>query len=224
MGPPSEPEPESESGEPVGPPRERRRDPRVTVPWPAFVEDEDGRVATGEVIDVSLSGMKLRVGAQMAVGGRVTVRVSLPRGGGDIEISAQVVRRDPEGIGVAFGALSRAQRERFRPLLPTWDLRRRAERVGVEIPVQVEGHDLATEGHTADLSIVGGRVTTVAPLTAGSRVVVRLAPKDGSGPMSIQAVVWEADTRGAVLVFANVAAADFARLRSLVDSLRARRP
>jgi len=41
--------------------------------------------------------------------------------------------------------------------------------------------------------------------------------------MTIRAVVWEANARGAVLVFANLPATDFIRLRSYVDSLLPRR-
>ncbi len=184
---------------------ERRRYPRVTMPWPAIVQDSDGRVITGEVIDVSLSGMKLRVGADVVVGDAVMLRVTLPRGAGDMEISALVVRRDPDGIGVNFRRLSAEQADRFKPFVPTWDLRRRAQRVDVELPVQIEGHDFVTE------------------LIPGATVAVKLSPKDGHGPMSIRAVVWEVDSRGAVLVFANLRVTDFVRLRSYVDSLLLRR-
>jgi hypothetical protein len=188
------------------------------------VRDTDGAVVTGEVIDVSLSGMKLHVGAHVVVGGDVTVQVTLPRGAGDIELAAQVIRRDPEGIGVTFGGLPAAQTERLKPFVPTWNLRRRAERVGVELPIRVEGHDGTTEGHSVDLSAAGGRVITESSLTPGNLVVVTLTPKDGQGPMSIRAVVWEVDARGSVLVFANLSTADFTRLRVYVDSLLLSRP
>jgi hypothetical protein len=223
MSPAAEDESESETSG-VLPARERRHDPRAHVPWPAVVRDTDGAVVTGEVIDVSLSGMKLRVGAQVAVGGDVTVQVTLPRGAGDIDVAGQVIRRDPEGIGVAFGGLSAAQTDRFKSFVPTWDLRRRAERVGVELAIHVEGHDVATEGHTVDLSVAGGRVITGASLTPGNLVVVTVTPKDGRGPMSLRAVVWEVDARGSVLVFANLSTNDFTRLRAYVDSLLVPRP
>jgi hypothetical protein len=223
MSPAAEHESESEAGGAL-PARERRRDPRAHVPWPAAVRDTDGAVVTGEVIDVSLSGMKLRVGAHVVMGGDVTVQVTLPRGAGDIEVAAQVIRRDPEGIGVAFGGLPAAQTERLKPFVPTWDLRRRAERVGVELPIHVAGHDVATEGHTVDLSAAGARVITEASLTPGNLVVATLTPKDGQGPMSIRAVIWEVDARGSVLVFANLSTADFTRLRAYVDSLLLSRP
>jgi len=203
--------------------RERRRNPRVAVPWPAIVEDSAGRLVTGEVIDVSLSGMKLRVDSSVGVGEAVKLRVTLPRDGGELEISAEVVRRDPGGIGVDFGKLPAGAAERVKAFVPTWDLRRRAERAGIELPVQIEGHAGTAKGRTVDLSAVGARVATDERLTPGDMVAVTLTPKDGQGPMRIKAVVWEVDARGAVLVFANLAVHDFVRLRSYVDSMLARR-
>src|SRR5713101_7673005 len=154
---------------------ERRRNPRVTVPWPAIVEDSDGRLVTGDVIDVSLSGMKLRVNSHVAVGETVKLRVTLPRDGGELEMSAEVVRRDPGGIGVDFGRLPIGAADRVKPFVPTWDLRRRAERVGVELPVQIEGHAGTTGGLTVDLSAVGARVATQERLTPGDMVAVKKA-------------------------------------------------
>jgi c-di-GMP-binding flagellar brake protein YcgR len=224
MSPPIRPESEPEVREEALIERERRRNPRVTVPWPAIVEDSDGRLVTGEVIDVSLSGMKLRVNSTVAVGEAVKLRVTLPRDGGQLEISAEVVRRDPGGIGVDFGKLPAAAAERVKVFVPTWDLRRRAERVGIELPVQIEGHAGTTNGHTVDLSAVGARVTSDERLTPGDMVAVTVTPEDSLGPMRIRAVVWEVDSRGAVLVFANLAVHDFARLRSYIDSLLVPRP
>jgi len=213
-----------ESGPGADPARERRRHPRASVPFPAIVQDSNGRLVTAEVIDVSLAGMKLRVASPVLVGDAVKLRVTLPRGAGDIEMSAQVVRRDPEGVGVDFGRLSPEQAARFKPYVPTWDLRRRAERVDVDLPVHIEGVETVTKGRTVDLSAVGGRVTTEERLTAGAMVAVTIVPNDGHGPLSIRAVVWDVDARGAVLVFANLPAPDFVRLRSYVESLLVRRP
>ncbi len=200
---------------------ERRRNPRSAGPWPAIVEDSDGRLVTGEVIDVSLSGMKLRVDSSVAVGESVKLRVTLPRDGGEIEISAEVVRRDSGGIGVDFGKLPGGAAERVKAFVPTWDLRRRAERAGIELPVQIEGYSGTAKGRTVDLSAVGARVVVDERLTPGDMVEVALTPKDRQGPMRMKAVVWEVDARGAVLVFANLAVHDFVRLRSYVDSLLA---
>jgi c-di-GMP-binding flagellar brake protein YcgR len=219
MNPPTRPGSEPEVHEEVLTGRERRRNPRVSVPWPAIVEDSDGRLVTGEVIDVSLSGMKLRVNSNVVVGEAVKLRVTLPRDGGELEIAVEVVRRDPGGIGVDFGKLPAGTAERVKALVPTWDLRRRAERVGVELPVQIEGRAGTISGRTVDLSAVGARVATEDPLTPGDMVAVKVTPKDSQGPMRIRAVVWEVDARGAVLVFANLAVHDFVRLRSYIDSL-----
>src|SRR5262249_11175880 len=147
--------------------RERRRNPRVAVPWPAVVHSSDGRLVTGEVIDVSLSGMKLRVNADVAVGDTVKLRVTLPREAGEAEGTAEVVRRDPGGIGVDFGALPPDTAVKVKAFVPTWDLRRRAERVGIELPIQIQGHDATAKGRTVDLSAVGTRVTTETRLTPG---------------------------------------------------------
>jgi translation initiation factor IF-1 len=174
---------------------------------------------TGDVIDVSLWGTKLRVNANIAVGDAVNLRVTLPREGGELEISAEVVRRDPGGIGVDFGKLPVGTADRVKAFVPTWDLRRRAERMGIELPVQIEGQAGTTKGRTVDLSALGARVATDDRLTPGDMVAVKLTPKDSQGPMRIRAVVWEVDVRGAVLVFANLAVHDFVRLRSYIDSL-----
>jgi hypothetical protein len=159
------------------------------------------------------------VTSTVAVGEAVKLRVTLPRDAGEIEMSAEVVRRDPGGIGVDFGKLPADAAERVKAFVPTWDLRRRAERVGIELPVHIEGHAGTTRGRTVDLSAVGARVATDDPLTPGDMVAVQLTPKDSQGPMRIKAVVWEVDARGAVLVFANLAVHDFVRLRSYIDSI-----
>jgi len=219
MSSPIEPGPGPDVQEEALTSRERRRNPRAELPWPAIVEDADGHLVTGEVINVSLSGMKLHVNSNVAVGEAVTLRVTLPRGGGELEISAEVVRRDPGGIGVDFGKLAAGAAERVKALVPTWDLRRRAERVGIELPVHIEARAGTTKGRTVDLSAVGARVATDDQLMPGDMVAVTLTPKDSQGPMRAKAVVWEVDARGAVLVFANLAVHEFVRLRSYVDSL-----
>src|SRR5215475_1630315 len=217
-------EPESDFRGGIVPARERRRNPRVTVPWPALVLDSQGRTLPAEVVDVSLSGLKLRIGREIVVGDAVRLRLTLPHGGGDIEVSAQIVRRDPDGVGVNFGTLSPALADRLKAVVPTWDMRRRAERVEINLPIRIDGHDGTTEGRTMDLSAFGGRITTQESLTAGDMVTALFVPKDGLGPMRVRAVVWDAAGNGAVLVFANLPAADFVRLRSYVDSLVSRRP
>ena len=81
--------------------QDRRRFPRARATWPAIVESADGRVVSGEVVDVSLSGMQLRTESDAAVGSDVTLRVSLPGDAGRIEVTARVIRREREGLSVA---------------------------------------------------------------------------------------------------------------------------
>jgi len=221
MSPSTESGPEGERAESPTT-RERRRNPRVVVPWPAIVQSSDGRLVAGEVIDVSLSGMKLRVNADVTVGDAVRLRLTLPRGAGDVEVTAEVVRRDPGGIGVDFGTLPPDAALKVKAFVPSWDLRRRSERVSIELPIQVQGHEATTKGRTVDLSAVGTRVTTETRFRPGDMVAATFTLKDGQGAMQVRAVVWEVDARGAVLVFANLSSHDFVRLRSFVDSLLAR--
>src|SRR3989304_254175 len=51
-----------------------RRFPRARATWPAIVESADGRVVSAEVVDVSLSGMKVKTDSEAAVGPPVTPR------------------------------------------------------------------------------------------------------------------------------------------------------
>jgi len=39
--------------------RDRRRFPRMRTAWPVILESADGRVGVGQVVDASLSGMRI---------------------------------------------------------------------------------------------------------------------------------------------------------------------
>src|SRR5580700_4240387 len=87
-------------------PRDRRRFPRMRTAWPALVEAADGRVGVGQVIDVSLSGMRVSTDLNIQVDTAVTLRVTLPKHTGRLEILAKVARQDGGSIGVTFLTLS----------------------------------------------------------------------------------------------------------------------
>jgi hypothetical protein len=195
------------------------------------VESVDGRVVSGEVVNLSLSGMKVRSDTEAGVGSIVTVRVTLPGEAGRLEMVGTVMRRDSQGIGqsigVAFLKMSDSPAGRVTPFVSRGDMRRRFPRVPVSLPVVVEGGSEGTaHGHTVDLSVSGGRVTTDQRLIEGDVVVVELPPRAGLDRLRLPAVVWEAYGGGAVLVFANLDGKDFARLQEYVANcqLRGSRP
>src|SRR5258705_12745947 len=96
---------------------DRRSFPRAAAAWPATVESSDGRVVSGEVVNLSLSGMKVRSDTEAAANSIVTVRVTLPGDAGRLEMVGTVVRRDRESIGVAFLKMSDSPAGPRTPLL-----------------------------------------------------------------------------------------------------------
>jgi hypothetical protein len=202
---------------------DRRAFPRATAAWSATVESGDGRVVSGEVVNLSLSGMKVRSDTEAAVGSNVTVRVTLPGEAGRLEMVGTVMRRDSQSIGVAFLKMSDSPAGRVTPFVSRGDMRRRFPRVPVSLPVRVEGGSEGTaHGHTVDLSASGGRVTTDQRLVEGDVVVVELPPRAGLDRLRLPAVVWEAYSGGAVLVFANLAPKEFDRLQEYVANCQPR--
>jgi hypothetical protein len=202
---------------------DRRAFPRAAAAWPATVEAGDGRVVSGEVVNLSLSGMKVRSDTEAAVGSNVTVRVTLPGEAGRLEMVSTVMRRDSQSIGVAFLKMSDSPAGRVTPFVSRGDMRRRFPRVPVSLPVRVEGGSEGTaHGYTVDLSASGGRVTTDQRLVEGDVVVVELPPRAGLDRLRLPAVVWEAYSGGAVLVFANLAPKEFDRLQEYVANCQPR--
>ncbi|HSE04854.1 MAG TPA: PilZ domain-containing protein [Methylomirabilota bacterium] len=202
---------------------DRRAFPRAAAAWPATVESGEGRVVSGEVVNLSLSGMKVRAESDAGVGGIVTVRVALPGAAGRIEMVGTVVRRDAESLGVAFLKMSDSPAGRVTPFVSRGDTRRRFPRVLVSLPILVEGGSEGTaRGHTVDLSASGGRVTTDAPLVEGDVVVIELPARAGIERLRLPALVWESYAGGAVLVFANLAPKEFTRLREYLASCQPR--
>ena len=191
---------------------DRRSFPRAAAAWPATVESSDGRVVSGEVVNLSLSGMKVRSDTEAAANSIVTVRVTLPGDAGRLEMVGTVVRRDRESIGVAFLKMSDSPAGRVTPFVSRSDMRRRFPRVPVSLPIRVEGGSAGTaSGHTVDLSASGGRVRTDHHHVAIYQGLI--------GP---HAVVWEAYEGGAVLVFANLDSREFTRLQEYIASCQSR--
>jgi hypothetical protein len=206
-------------------PQDRRRFPRGRATWPAVVESADGRVVSGEVVDVSLSGMQLRTASDAAEGSDVTLRVTLPGQAGRIEVTGRVIRRERSGLSVAFLKLSDVDVQRVAPFVSPGDIRRSSPRVPVTLSIVIQGGSAGTaQGVTVDLSASGSRVITDKTLVPGDVVVLELPASGNAAALRLPAVVWEAYVGGAVLVFANLDQPEFLRLRQYVQHCREHGP
>jgi hypothetical protein len=196
--------------------QDRRRFPRMRTAWPVILEAADGRVGVGQIIDVSLTGMRVSTELDIEPDTPLMLRVTLPKDTGRLEVLVKVARRDPRGFGVSFLTLGEGEAERIAPFVAPGDIRRWARRVAVSLPIRIEtgsdeGDTLA--GRTIDLSTSGGRVTVEGQLTVGDVVVVELPGPDVGGTLRLPSLVWEAYTGGAVVVFANLARGEYVKLR-----------
>ncbi|MGH7365172.1 MAG: PilZ domain-containing protein [Candidatus Rokuibacteriota bacterium] len=202
--------------------RDRRRFQRIRTAWPVILESADGRVGVGQVVDTSLSGMRIATDLDVEPDTPLTLRITLPQDTGRLEVLVKVARRDPHGFGVSFLTLGEGEAERVAPFVAPGDIRRWARRVAVSLPVRIE---TGTEegdvihGRTVDLSTSGGRLTTEASLSVSDVVVVELPGPDVGATLRLPALVWEAYTGGAVVVFANLARGEYLKLRDFLNHL-----
>jgi hypothetical protein len=188
--------------------------------WPVILEATDGRVGVGQVIDVSLTGLRISTDLEIEPDTPLMLRVTLPKDTGRLEVLVKVARRDPRGFGVSFLTLGEGEAERIAPFVAPGDIRRWARRVAVSLPIRIEtGAEEADtiHGRTIDLSTSGGRLTVDGQLTVGDVVVVELPGPDVGGTLRLPSLVWEAYTGGAVVVFANLARAEYLKLRDYLD-------
>lgn len=196
--------------------RDRRRFPRMRTAWPVILESADGRVGVGLVVDVSLSGMRITTDLDVEPDTPLTLRVTLPKDTGRLEVLVKAARRDAAGFGVSFLTLSEGEAERIAPFVAPGDIRRWARRVAVNLPIRIEASDAEGEiihGRTIDLSTSGGRFILDGSLSVGDVVVVELPGPEIGGTLRLPALVWEAYTGGAVVVFANLARTEYLKLR-----------
>jgi hypothetical protein len=188
--------------------------------WPVILEAADGRVGVGQVVDVSLSGMRIRTDLDVEADTPLTLRITLPKDTGRLEVLVKVARRDPQGFGVSFLTLGEGEAERVAPFVAPGDIRRWARRVAISLPVRIEtGTEEADviQARTVDLSTSGGRLTTEGRLTVGDVVVLELPGPEVGGTLRLPSLVWEAYTGGAVVVFANLARAEYLKLRDYLN-------
>ncbi len=200
--------------------QDRRRFPRMRTAWPVILESVDGRVGVGQVIDVSLTGMRISTDLDLEPGTALTLRVTMPKDTGRLEVLVKVARRDSRGCGVSFLTLAEGEAERIAPFVARGDIRRWARRVAVNLPVRIEAGAVDTDviqGRTVELSASGGRLTLDGNLSVGDVVVVELPGPQVGGTLRLPALVWEAYTGGAVIVFANLARAEYLKLRDYLN-------
>jgi hypothetical protein len=196
---------------------ERRRAPRAAVTWPAVLERSSGPRARGTVVNASVSGIKVETAAELRVGEIIRVRLSLPGEPADVSAAAQVVRTDAQGAALHFMDLAAVDAERIRRHLLPWDLRRRAPRAAVSVPVRLrEDRSPPVKTRTLDLSEHAVRVALDAPPEPGDTVGLDLDLPDGEPPLAVRALVWEVGPRGVVLIFLRLGQADYQRLQDYV--------
>lgn len=188
--------------------------------WPVILESADGRVGVGQVIDVSLSGMRISTDLDVELDTPLTLRVTLPKDTGRLEVLVKVARRDPSGFGVSFLTVSEGEAERIAPFVAPGDIRRWARRFDVSLPVRIEAGTEAGDvihGRTVDLSTSGCRLTIEGRLSVSDVVVVELPGPEVGATLRLPALVWEAYTGGAVMVFANLARGEYLKLRDFLN-------
>jgi PilZ domain-containing protein len=199
--------------------RDRRRFQRIRTAWPVILESADGRVGVGQVVDTSLSGMRIATDLDLEPETPLILRITLPKDTGRLEVLVKVARRDPHGFGVSFLTLGEGEAERIAPFVAPGDIRRWARRVTVSLPVRIEAGSEEGEvmhGRTVDLSTSGARLTTNGTLTVSDVVVVELPGPEIGGTLRLLGLVWEAYTGGAVVVFANLARDEYLKLRDFL--------
>lgn len=202
--------------------RDRRRFQRIRTAWPAILESADGRVGIGQVVDTSLSGMRVATDLDVEPGIPLVLRITLPKDTGRLEILVKVARRDPQGFGVAFLTGDGEEAEHIAPYVAPGDIRRWARRVTVSLPVRLEtGSDEGgvTQGRTVELSTSGCRLTTEGRLVAGDVILVELPGPEVGATLRLSALVWEAYVGGAVVVFSNLARGEYLKLRDFLGHL-----
>jgi hypothetical protein len=148
------------------------------------------------------------------------LRITLPKDTGRLELLVKVARRDPHGFGVTFLTFGEGEAERIAPFVAPGDIRRWARRVAISLPIRIEAGAKDAEvihGRTVDLSTSGGRLTTDGALSVGDVVVVELPGPEVGGTLRLPALVWEAYTGGAVVVFANLARTEYLTLRDFLN-------
>jgi PilZ domain len=206
---------------------DRRGAQRARAAWPVQVELPGGKFVSGRVADISASGLRISIPTEIPPGTEIRLMMTLPGPPDRVEVvsvDGLVVRSGEDGVAVDImsvgGSLPDRAARRVRPQMDTWEARRRSPRVHLPVVVTLRhGGGALVFAETVDLSAFGARVTTGLSLRAGERIEVRLPSDGATEPLTLHAVVWDVDERGAALVFVNVAPAQFERISRFVAAL-----
>ena len=202
---------------------DRRRQERVRADWSARFEG-DAIVVDGHVVDLSIVSARIRSlsGEPVPVkpGDVGTLTLAFPETAHleVIRLAATVVRSGLDGMALSFAGLPEAAGRWIRARVLSTDVRRRAPRVALALPIELRvpsGQAFGAE--MIDLSAFGARVRSDPPLAPGTRVAATMQIGPGN-PMVLSALVWSSEGGESVLAFVNLDPRDFNRLGDHVAS------
>ena len=98
---------------------ERRQALRARANSPVSLREYRGSGWDGTCVEISLSGMKVRTPASLAIGTAVQCGFALPDGGEPIDVISIVVRHDPTGTVLSFVNLPAHEQRRLGELIRT---------------------------------------------------------------------------------------------------------
>jgi len=96
---------------------DRRRSARVHLSIPVSLLEYSGRELTGQLIEVGVSGGKVRLPVALEADTVAKLVFALPDGGPPLEVVSILVRTDPDGCAFTFVRLGLTEAERLRELL-----------------------------------------------------------------------------------------------------------
>jgi CheY-like chemotaxis protein len=96
---------------------DRRRSVRVRLSIPVSVREYSGRELAGQLIEVGVTGGKVRVPGELEADTVVKLVFALPDGGPPLEVVSILVRTDPDGCAFTFVRLGLTEAERLRALV-----------------------------------------------------------------------------------------------------------
>jgi len=136
----------------------RRRHDRFRLPLHLRYRLVDGESGTGQVCDISRSGVFFWSDAVLPVDSPIFLRIEWPapaNGGMELNVSGHVMRSDCAGTAVAFTECQLSRPPRRKPLLQDDGNRRQHIRFPIVLPLQYALRNRTGAGQTCDMSCKG---------------------------------------------------------------------